>query len=179
MQFTMKPIGFVRGGRGEATKDHWGDNRSRIELDAREFGPEALAGLDQLSHIEVFFVFHLHADEPTERGARHPRDRTDWPKVGIFAQRGRMRPNRIGYTICRVVAVRGTQRGGRGARRRRRYAGARHQAGLVRQCAARRVPRAAVGKGTHGELLVSSEEFKTLPGVSDCVAKPAAPDILP
>ncbi len=53
-------------------------------------------------------MFHLHADEPTERGARHPRDRADWPKVGIFAQRGRMRPNRIGYTICRVVAVKGT-----------------------------------------------------------------------
>ena len=108
MQFTMKPIGFVRGGRSEATKDHWGDNRSRIELDAKEFGPEALAGLDQLSHIEVLFVFHLHADEPTERGARHPRDRADWPKVGIFAQRGRMRPNRIGFTTCRVMAVKGT-----------------------------------------------------------------------
>ena len=109
MQFTMKPVGFVRGGRSEATKDHWGDNRSRIELDTAQFGPEALAGLDQLSHIEVFFVFHLHADEPTERGARHPRDRTDWPKVGIFAQRGRMRPNRIGFTVCRIVAVKGTQ----------------------------------------------------------------------
>jgi tRNA-Thr(GGU) m(6)t(6)A37 methyltransferase TsaA len=108
MQFTMKPVGFVRGGRSEATKDHWGDNRSRIELDTEEFGPEALAGLDQLSHIEVFFVFHLHADEPTERGARHPRDHTDWPKVGIFAQRGRMRLNRIGFTACRIVAVKGT-----------------------------------------------------------------------
>jgi tRNA (adenine37-N6)-methyltransferase len=105
MKFTMQPIGFVRGGRKEATKDHWGSNQSRIELDASQFGPEALAGLDQLSHIEVLFVFHLHADEPMETGARHPRDRTDWPAVGIFAQRGRMRPNRIGLSICRVVGV--------------------------------------------------------------------------
>ncbi len=107
MEFKMKPIGFVRGGRTEATKDHWGNNRSRIELDAGQFDPEALAGLDQVSHIEVLFFFHLHADEPTERGARHPRDRTDWPQVGIFAQRGRMRPNRIGLSCCRVVAVNG------------------------------------------------------------------------
>jgi tRNA-Thr(GGU) m(6)t(6)A37 methyltransferase TsaA len=107
MQFTMQPIGFVRGGRKEATKDRWGDNRSRIELDPAQFGPKALAGLDQVSHIEVLFFFHLHADEPTETGARHPRDRTDWPKVGIFAQRGRMRPNRIGLSICRVITVHG------------------------------------------------------------------------
>jgi tRNA (adenine37-N6)-methyltransferase len=39
---TFRPIGFVRGGRKEATKDGWGDNRSRIELDPAQFGPEAL-----------------------------------------------------------------------------------------------------------------------------------------
>jgi tRNA (Thr-GGU) A37 N-methylase len=38
-------------------------------------------------------------------GARHPRNRLDWPKVGIFAQRGKNRPNRIGVTICRLASV--------------------------------------------------------------------------
>ncbi|MCC6946851.1 MAG: SAM-dependent methyltransferase [Bradyrhizobiaceae bacterium] len=108
MPIIMTPIGYVRGGRKEATKDHWGNNRSRIELDAGQFGPDAVAGLDALSHIEVIFYFHLHADEPVERGARHPRDRADWPAVGIFAQRGRMRPNRIGLSVCRIVAMHGT-----------------------------------------------------------------------
>jgi tRNA-Thr(GGU) m(6)t(6)A37 methyltransferase TsaA len=98
----------VRGGRKEATKDGWGGNRSRIELDAARFGREALAGIEDLSHIEVLFHFHLDADEPVETGARHPRGRADWPKVGIFAQRGRMRPNRIGLSTCRVVGVNGT-----------------------------------------------------------------------
>jgi tRNA-Thr(GGU) m(6)t(6)A37 methyltransferase TsaA len=107
MQINMMPIGFVRGGRKEATKDHWGGNRSQIELDSGRFGPKALAGIDQLSHIEVLFYFHLHTDEPMEIGARHPRDRADWPEVGIFAQRGRMRPNRIGLCACRVIAVNG------------------------------------------------------------------------
>lgn len=36
-------------------------------------------------------------------GARHPRNNRDWPAVGIFAQRGKNRPNRIGSTICRVL----------------------------------------------------------------------------
>jgi tRNA-Thr(GGU) m(6)t(6)A37 methyltransferase TsaA len=107
MQIAMEPIGYVRGGRKEATKDHWGKNRSRIELDPARFGPDALTGVDELSHIEVIYFFHLHTDEPTETGARHPRDRCDWPKVGIFAQRGRMRPNRIGLCVCRVLRVDG------------------------------------------------------------------------
>jgi len=41
-------------------------------------------------------------------GARHPRGRHEWPAVGIFAQRAKARPNRIGCTICQVVRVEGT-----------------------------------------------------------------------
>lgn len=36
-------------------------------------------------------------------GGRHPRDNPAWPRIGIFAQRAKSRPNRIGSTICRVV----------------------------------------------------------------------------
>ena len=104
----FEPIGWVRGGRVDATKDEWGENRARIELDATCFTPEALLGLEQQSHIEVVYYFHLHADEPVERGARHPRNRSDWPRVGIFAQRGRMRPNRIGVSVCSVIGTAGT-----------------------------------------------------------------------
>jgi tRNA (adenine37-N6)-methyltransferase len=42
-----------------------------------------------------------------EFGARHPRERKDWPKVGIFAQPARSRPNRVGVTICELLAVDG------------------------------------------------------------------------
>lgn len=108
MRILLGAIGHVRGGRVEPTRDGWGDNRCRIELDATRFGPEALAGLEAVSHVEVLFHFHLFADEPTELGARHPRERADWPRVGIFAQRGRMRPNRIGASVCRLLAVEGT-----------------------------------------------------------------------
>ena len=37
-----------------------------------------------------------------EVGARHPRERLDWPLVGIFAQRGKARPNRIGLTRAAI-----------------------------------------------------------------------------
>ena len=103
----MAPIGHVRGGRREATKDGWGGNRCRLELDPARFTPDALRGVEALSHVEVVFWFHVDADEPEERGARHPRGRSDWPQVGIYAQRGRMRPNRIGVSICKVLGVEG------------------------------------------------------------------------
>lgn len=103
----MAPVGHVRGGRAEAVDDDWGASRARIELDPARFGPDALAGLDGFSHVEVIFVFdRVGADEITT-GARHPRGNTAWPKVGIFAQRGRNRPNRIGLCTCRVIAVDG------------------------------------------------------------------------
>lgn len=42
-------------------------------------------------------------------GARHPRNNKEWPAVGIFAQRGKNRPNRLGSTICRIVRVEGSK----------------------------------------------------------------------
>ena len=66
-----------------------------------------MLGLDAFSHVEVVFVFDQIAEADVTPGARHPRDRTDWPSVGIFAQRGRNRPNRLGVSTCRLVSVRG------------------------------------------------------------------------
>lgn len=105
VRLTMESIGVVRGGRREATKDGWGTNRSQLQLREDLFSPKCLQGLEAHSHIEVVFHFHLGADEPTEYGARRPRGRADWPAVGIFAQHGRMRPNRIGVSVCKLLSV--------------------------------------------------------------------------
>lgn len=43
----------------------------------------------------------------TEKTARHPRNNPDWPKVGIFAQRGKNRPNQVGTSVCKIVKVDG------------------------------------------------------------------------
>jgi tRNA (Thr-GGU) A37 N-methylase len=107
MDYTVTPIGHVRGSRAEAVDDGWGEERAIIQLDACRFGPEALAGLADFSHAEILFLFDKVSPGRIESGARHPRGRSDWPLVGIFAQRGKNRPNRIGLTTCRIVAVDG------------------------------------------------------------------------
>lgn len=106
--FEMQAIGWVRGGRNEVEDDAWGSVVSRIELDGDQFGPEAFSGLEACSHVEVLFVFDQVDPDAVCRGARHPRGREDWPLVGIFAQRAKDRPNRIGSTVCNLVRVDGT-----------------------------------------------------------------------
>jgi tRNA-Thr(GGU) m(6)t(6)A37 methyltransferase TsaA len=103
----IEPIGVVRSSRAALEDDHWGAVTAHIELDAARFGPDALASLDTFSHVEVLFVMDRVPGSKIEVGARHPRNNPDWPKVGIFAQRGKNRPNRIGATICRVDRVEG------------------------------------------------------------------------
>ena len=44
-----------------------------------------------------------------ELGARRPRNNPDWPEVGVFAQRNKRRPNRIGTSTCELIAVDRTQ----------------------------------------------------------------------
>ena len=104
----VEPIGHVVGGRTETQDDGWGSERCVIEL-VPAYGPEALAGLRDFSHVEVVYSFHLVPDREIETGARHPRGRADWPLVGIFAQRGKGRPNRIGVSRCRLLGTEGTR----------------------------------------------------------------------
>ena len=107
MIIPMTPVAHVHGGRTDPTDDDWGASRAVITLDPARFDDTALAGLDAFSHVEVIFVFDKVTDAEIVTGARHPRGRTDWPKIGIFAQRGKNRPNRIGLTTCRIVSVEG------------------------------------------------------------------------
>lgn len=100
----VEAIGVVRSSRNEAIDDGWDRESARIEL-ADSVPSEALAGLDAFSHVEVLFLFHRVPGIEVERGARHPRGNTAWPRVGIFAQRGKNRPNRLGATIVRLVRV--------------------------------------------------------------------------
>ncbi|QHC27197.1 SAM-dependent methyltransferase [Streptomyces sp. GS7] len=102
-----RPVGRVVGGRGEVRDDDWGTERAVIRLDADRFGPDAVAGLDAFSHLEVVYHFHRVPVDRIETGARHPRGNTDWPLAGIFAQRGKNRPNRLGVSRCRLLDIDG------------------------------------------------------------------------
>src|SRR3954452_15404066 len=103
----VQPVGYVLGGREEVFDDAWDDVDAVIRLDSSRFGPEALYGLDAFSHLEVVFLFDRVPVEKIETGARHPRGNTGWPLVGIFAQRGKNRPNRLGVSRCALVKVDG------------------------------------------------------------------------
>ena len=103
----LEPVGVVVGGRAEAVDDDWGGVEAVIRLDERRFGPDAVAGLEEFSHLVVVFFFHLVGPDEVQTGARHPRGNPEWPAVGMFAQRARMRLNRMGVSTCALVAVDG------------------------------------------------------------------------
>ena len=110
----MTPVAHVRGGRIVPADDDWGGVEAILEFDAVRFDADVLAGLADFSHIDVVFVFDQVDDAVINLGARHPRNRDDWPLVGIFAQRARARPNRIGVTTCELTSVDGLAVGVKG-----------------------------------------------------------------
>ncbi|PZG21160.1 transcriptional regulator [Micromonospora craterilacus] len=106
MHFVVQPIGTVRNSRTDiAATDHWGRVRSTITVDPR-FGEDCLLGLADFSHVDVFFVFDRATERPNYQ-PRPPRGRADLPPVGVFADRGPHRPNRMGMTTCAITSVNG------------------------------------------------------------------------
>ena len=104
---TMHPIGIVSSERNDLSDDYWGGVESVITIDSPALLDEALLQLNTFSHIEVVYYLNRVPPDEIERGARHPRGRADWPKVGILAQRAKARPNLIGVSRCRLLAVDG------------------------------------------------------------------------
>ncbi|HEX6353278.1 SAM-dependent methyltransferase [Actinophytocola sp.] len=106
--FVVTPIGTVRNDRTDiAMTDHWGAVTSTITVNER-FGEDCLRGLADFSHVDIMFLF----DQTTERSdyrPRRPRGRADLPEVGVFADRGPHRPNRLGITTCRITSVNGRE----------------------------------------------------------------------
>jgi tRNA (Thr-GGU) A37 N-methylase len=103
--YEVRPIGHVRGGRAAVEDDAWAGVTARIDLDGGILVPGATAALDGFSHVEVVFLFDRVDPDTVCLGSRHPRGRTDWPEVGILAQRAKDRPNRLGVTVCELRAV--------------------------------------------------------------------------
>jgi tRNA-Thr(GGU) m(6)t(6)A37 methyltransferase TsaA len=96
----VKPIGFVANDRIEPTDDNWSSVESVIEL-SNDLQEECFDGIEEFSHLEIIFYF----DRSTKIfiGSEHPRENKDYPKVGIFAQRKKDRPNHIGATIVNLI----------------------------------------------------------------------------
>lgn len=102
------PVATIHSPRTDRTDVDWGAVESTIELDPAQFTAEALIGLSDFSHLEIVYFMHAIPVEAITTAARHPRENPTWPRVGIFAQRGAKRPNRIGVSRCKLVSVDGT-----------------------------------------------------------------------
>lgn len=102
MEIKLNPIAYVQSPRAEIEDDNWGEVVSQIVL-TDEFDADALLGLESFSHAEIIFYFDRVKREKVVSGARYPRGRQDWGKSGIFAQRGKNRPNRIGLTTVKIL----------------------------------------------------------------------------
>lgn len=105
--FTMNPIGYVESKRTTVEDDFWGGVESHIKL-TNAVESDALDGIEEFSHAEIIYAFDRVEPDKIIRGARHPRNNPAWPKVGILAQRGKNRPNRIGSTIVRILRREGS-----------------------------------------------------------------------
>lgn len=103
----MTPIGVVHNDRLDpANSDNWGAVVSTIVVDER-FGEQSLVGLADYSHVDVIFHFDRAIEREDYRAVRRPRGRADLPEVGVFAERGPRRPNRLGVTTAEVISAEG------------------------------------------------------------------------
>ena len=99
----LKPVGTVKNEVIDKKHDAWGEDVSSIVLD----GPyrTGLKGLEDFSHAIILFHLDKAHYDREKHLQRRPRNREDMPLVGIFAQRGKDRPNQIGMTAVEVLSV--------------------------------------------------------------------------
>jgi tRNA (adenine37-N6)-methyltransferase len=102
----LTPIAYVHSERTEPIDDNWNSIASYVEL-TDEFDEDSILGLRDFSHVEIIYHFHKANPASVVTKAEHPRENPDWPKVGIFAQRKKARPNLLGATIAKIERIEG------------------------------------------------------------------------
>jgi tRNA (adenine37-N6)-methyltransferase len=101
-KFNFSPIACIYNSRITLEDYQWGGIVSEIILE-KSIPENSLDGIDNFSHAEFLFYFDKVKDDKEFPYSRHPRGNLAWPKVGIFAQRNKDRPNHIGLTIVEIV----------------------------------------------------------------------------
>ena len=99
----LTPIGTVKNSVKNRKDSSWGDDVSLIILD--EQYACGLKGLEEFSHAVILFHLDQARYEKERHLQRRPQNRDDMPLVGIFSQRGKDRPNRIGMTSVEIISV--------------------------------------------------------------------------
>ena len=105
MEIKLNPIATVNNSRMSPTDDFWGEIISEIEL-CDDVPEEAFEGISDFSHLEIIYYFNK-SDENEIVFSGRPRGNPDYPLVGIFAQRKKDRPNRLGLCTVEVLERKG------------------------------------------------------------------------
>lgn len=103
---TLFPIGKVVNERKNIEDDSWGEIVSIIQLN-ESFDSNSLKGIEEFSHLEIIYYFDKVDDSKIIFGARHPRNLKHLPETGIFAQRVKNRPNKLGLTTVKLLKAEG------------------------------------------------------------------------
>jgi len=102
-EIKLEPIGYVLSSVTERMDKNWGEIKSKIILNSEYTG--ALLGLENFSHVIIATYLHQAKYEKEKHLQRRPRNLETMPKVGIFSQRAKDRPNPIGITAVEIISV--------------------------------------------------------------------------
>ncbi|CAD5108331.1 tRNA (N6-threonylcarbamoyladenosine(37)-N6)-methyltransferase TrmO [Zestomonas carbonaria] len=109
MPYSVSPIGFVRS----CFKEKFAIPRQPqlapaargvLELVAPFDRPEAVVGLEQVSHVWLLFLFHQALEDKPRLKVRPPRLGGN-RQLGVFATRSTHRPNGIGQSVVKLEKI--------------------------------------------------------------------------
>lgn len=103
MKIEFNSIGIVSNLVENKKDTSWGNDVSQIVIDERY--EDGLIGLSEFSHLIVVYYLDKAKFDMKKHLIRRPQNREDMPMVGILSQRAKDRPNPIGITSVKIVAV--------------------------------------------------------------------------
>ncbi len=105
MEINIRPVARVSNSRVKAVDDRWADIISEIILED-DIPEKSFQHISSFSHLEIIYFFdRVDPDEIVFSG--RPRGNPDFPEMGIFGQRKKDRPNRIGLCTVELIAHEG------------------------------------------------------------------------
>ena len=101
----LKVVATVKNMRPHIEDDYWEEIVSEIILE-KDIPTEVIKNIDQFSHLEIVFLFHL-VDQTKIINSGRPRGNPNYPEMGIFAQRKKERVNQLGLSIVELLEIKG------------------------------------------------------------------------
>ena len=101
MEILFRAITTVKNSRKQPIDDNWEVIIADIEL-ADHIPADALDHISDFSHLEIIYYFDKVKEEDIVFSGR-PRGNPDYPNIGIFGQRKKDRPNRIGLATVKLL----------------------------------------------------------------------------